>query len=442
MSDWHFFDNATELVACALDSQSLTNPSLKVDYVNKIVYRNHVNADHVAVISGGGSGHEPAFTCLVGQGFLTASVAGTIFASPSTEQILNAIVRCSETSKGVLAIVMNYTGDVLNFGVAVEKARTMGIDVDMVVVGRSKGGKVGRRGIAGTVLVQKMPALSLLKEEAFKTSQLLAYVHVSGRSDTSHNTTEVNKGDAELGMGIHSETGSSFEKADIAGLVKKKKLKQLLEIDDKDRAFLQVSAPIVLMLNNLGGVSVLELGAITAIVGQYLASDYSICPVRVLSGTYMTSLNGVGFSITLLNLEASSSYDLWELLDAPVQKGAEHPDQDEEKPQMRKLTLIENAADVGTYDAVLATNALVSGLRRLVKAEPEITRYDTVVGEGDCGIGLKTGAEAVLHHVMDQPLVGSAALDLASILPKIENSMDRTSGALFAIFLNALLHAF
>ncbi|KAF5559226.1 dihydroxyacetone kinase [Fusarium mexicanum] len=480
MSDRHFFDNATQLVAYALDAQPLTNPSLKVDHVNKIVYRKNVNADHVAVISGGGSGHEPAFTGLVGQGFLMASVAGTIFASPSTEQILHAIVKCSETSKAVLAIVMNYTGDVLNFGVAVEKARTMGIEVDMLVVGddvgvgRSKGGKVGRRGIAGTVLVQKIAcalaargrslqditaAARLASANTAGIGVSLAHVHVPGRSDTSSNTTEVNKGDAELGMGIHNETGSSFEKADIAGLVKKM-LKQLLDIDDKDRAFLQVNSPIVLMVNNLGGVSVLELDAITTVVGRHLASDYNICPVRVLSGTYMTSLNGIGFSITLLNLAASSRHDLLELLDAPAQAvgwsapispeawraaevNAPHNHMvDEEKLKIKKVIQTENAADVGTYDAVLATDALVSGLRRLIKAETEITRYDTIVGDGDCGIGLKRGAEAVLHHVLDQPLVGSAVLDLTSILPKIENSMDGTSGALYAIFLNALLHAF
>ncbi|EYB25629.1 hypothetical protein FG05_35345 [Fusarium graminearum] len=84
----------------------------------------------------------------------------------------------------------------------------------------------------------------------------------------------------------------------------------------------------------------------------------------------------------------------------------------------------------------------VRGLRRLIEAEPEITHYDTIVGDGDCAIGLKRGAEAVLRHVLGQPLVGSAVLDLASILPIIETSMGGTSGALYTIFLNSLLHAF
>ncbi|KAG8665144.1 dihydroxyacetone kinase Dak1 [Fusarium poae] len=237
-------------------------------------------------------------------------------------------------------------------------------------------------------------------------------------------------------------------------------LKQLLDTDDKDRAFLQVKPPVVLMVNNLGGVSVLELGAITAVVGRQLASGYNIQPVRVLSGTYMTSLNSMGFSITLLSLDTRNSHHLLELLDAPAQavgwsapikpeawRAAEaavpnNYETDEDEPKMRKRSRIENAADVGTYDTAKATNTLMSGLRRLIKAEPEITRYDTIVGDGDCGIGLKRGAEAVLHRVLDQPLVGSAVLDLTTILPIIETSMDGTSGALYSIFLNALLHAF
>ncbi|KAJ4135369.1 dihydroxyacetone kinase Dak1 [Fusarium oxysporum] len=466
MSDRHFFNNPSQLVDCALESLALTNPSLKVDHANKIVYQQDPQPDHVAVVSGGGSGHEPAFTGLVGQGFLTASVAGTIFASPSIDQILNGIIKCSNNSKGVLVIVMNYTGDVLNFGVAVEKARTMGIEVDMVVVGddvgvgRSKGGKVGRRGIAGTVLVQKIACALSARGGASKTiGASLSHVYVPGRSDTSSSRLELSKGMVQLGMGIHNETGSSCEKADVTELVGKM-LRQLLDTTDKDRAFLFVNAPIVLVINNLGGISVLELGAITAVVARQLASEFNICPVRVLSGTFMTSLNGMGFSITILNLEANSSYDLLELLDAPAEAvGWSAPiksqawdtcqvtvstgrEAEQYEQNRRKASQIENAANAGTYDPVRATEALVSGLRRLIRAEPEITRFDTVVGDGDCGIGLKRGAEAVLKSILDQPLAGSAVLDLTTILPLVEATMDGTSGALYVIFLHALQHSF
>lgn len=116
----------------------------------------------MSIVTGGGSGHEPAFAGFVGHGVCDAAISGTIFASPSTEQIRNAVIDRVPTEKGVLVIPMNYTGDALNFGVAVEKANAAGIRAeffvmgDDVAIGREKGGKVGRRGIAGSVLMIKM----------------------------------------------------------------------------------------------------------------------------------------------------------------------------------------------------------------------------------------------------------------------------------------------
>lgn len=148
----------------ALKSTTLTNPSVALDEKNKIIYQrpDGKEAAQVSVVSGGGSGHEPSFAAFVGDGLLSGAVAGTIFASPSAEQIRRCILDRVDSTKGVLVIVMNYTGDVLNFGMAVEKAKANGLHVDMVIVGddagvgRSQGGKVGRRGIAGTVLVHKI----------------------------------------------------------------------------------------------------------------------------------------------------------------------------------------------------------------------------------------------------------------------------------------------
>lgn len=158
----HFINDPTHLVNSALLSIPHTNPSVQCDIANKIIYLPHTASPQVSIISGGGSGHEPSFASFVGAGLLSGAVAGTIFASPSAEQIRRCILHRVDRSKGVLIVVMNYTGDVLNFGMAVEKARANGVEVDMVVVGddvgvgRKKGGKVGRRGIAGTCLVQKI----------------------------------------------------------------------------------------------------------------------------------------------------------------------------------------------------------------------------------------------------------------------------------------------
>ncbi|EFQ29857.1 uncharacterized protein GLRG_05001 [Colletotrichum graminicola M1.001] len=136
MSAKHFINDPTKLVNSALHSLTLTNPSLALDMPNKIIYRRPSPdvAPQVSVVSGGGSGHEPSFSAMVGRGLLSAAVAGTIFASPSAEQVRTAIASRVDTTRGVLVTVMNYTGDVLNFGMAVEKARAAGLDVEMVVV--------------------------------------------------------------------------------------------------------------------------------------------------------------------------------------------------------------------------------------------------------------------------------------------------------------------
>lgn len=158
----HFINDPKHLVISALRAVTHINPACVLDEENKTIYRKTQSPSQVSIVSGGGSGHEPAFASYVGTGLLSAAVAGTIFASPSAEQIRRCLFRHVDASKGILVIVMNYTGDVLNFGMAVEKARAAGLNVDMVVVGddiavtRAAAGKVGRRGIAGTVLVQKI----------------------------------------------------------------------------------------------------------------------------------------------------------------------------------------------------------------------------------------------------------------------------------------------
>ncbi|KAH7141611.1 dihydroxyacetone kinase, partial [Dactylonectria macrodidyma] len=474
MSDKHFLHDPTQLVDASLWATILNNPSLALDSANKIIYRRQRGSQgsHVSLVSGGGSGHEPSFGAMVGKGLLTASVAGTIFASPATQQILSAIIGRVDNSQGVLVIVMNYTGDVLNFGVAVEKARSRGINVDMVVVGddvgvgRAKAGKVGRRGIAGTVLVQKIAgALAeqggslqevasvarLAAENIASVGASLEHVHVPGRQATdgaSHGSGASGDQEVELGMGIHNEPGSGTEKVSFPTLVSNM-LQQLLDPNDEDRSFLKIDSEVVLLVNNLGGVSPLEMGGITAEVVEQLEGTYNINPVRILTGTFMTSLNGLGFSITLLNLSTGNKQglDLLKLLDSHAEAtGWAAPIMPETWALARTVTSDMHEVEDNLvkpsglrYDAVRARKALTAGLDSIIAAEPEITRFDTIVGDGDCGTGMRRGAEAVLDGINQRPLTGDAVLDVATILSKVEASMDGTSGALHTIFLNALL---
>jgi dihydroxyacetone kinase len=425
MSAKHFINDPTHLVNSALQALTITNPSVALDAENKIIYRRPGHTPQVSIISGGGSGHEPSFGAFVGAGLLSAAVAGTIFASPSAEQIRKAIMSRVDSEKGILVTVMNYTGDVLNFGMGVEKAKAAGLKVEMLVVGddvgvgREKAGKVGRRGIAGTVLVHKisgaLAARGASLEDVYKVAKLtsenivsigasLEHVHVPGRSASEPNSGDaLAPGEVEIGMGIHNEPGSGREVLDLPGLVTKM-LSQLLDLKDEDRAFLRVNSnEVVLLINNLGGVSVLEIGGITAEVVGQLEKNYNIKPVRIVAGTYMTSLNGLGFSISILNVVNTDigGPSMIQLLDdpceaagwtAPIRK--ETWETKSTRTREESLVAAEDIKPSGLkLDPGHTKTVLTAGLERVIAAEPDVTRYDTVVGDGDCGIGLKRGAE-------------------------------------------------
>ncbi|KAF2225964.1 Dak1 domain-containing protein [Elsinoe ampelina] len=466
MSARHFINDPNHLVLSALKSVTLANPSVALDQENKIIYLRPGSKPQVSLVSGGGSGHEPSFAAFVGNGLLSGAVAGTIFASPSAEQIRRCILERVYSKQGVLVIVMNYTGDVLNFGMAVEKAKASGLDVDMVVVaddagvGRQQGGKVGRRGIAGTVLVHKIAgALAatgaplqdvskvarLVAENVVSIGSSLSHVHVPGRG--TDDVEELAVGEVEVGMGIHNEAGSEKAKTDLPSLVEKM-LKYTLDQSDKDRAFSTISKgdDVVLLVNNLGGVSPLELGGITNEVVEQLEKSYGIRPARILSGTFMTSLNGLGFSISLLKLaDTGVGKSMLELLDSPaVANGWSAAIST--KTWEEKSTATRDAGNAGkveakpsgmTIDLEQTKTALGAALDAVIAAEPDITKYDTVVGDGDCGIGLARGAEAV-KKVLSSTSATDAALLLDEITATVETTMDGTSGALYAIYLNAL----
>jgi triose/dihydroxyacetone kinase / FAD-AMP lyase (cyclizing) len=256
----------------------------------------HDPSSTVALISGGGAGHEPAHAGYVGEGLLTAAVSGSIFASPNVSQIVNTIARVGGKA-GTILIIKNYTGDIFHFHLAAEKTRAKyGLKVEIIVVGddvsvgRERSGKVGRRGLAGTVFVHKIlgamsrkPGVSF--EELVKTGKLVAsnlvtvgaslgHVHIPGRAiSNGHGHPKVEQ--IELGMGIHNETGCRVlsPQPDLPYLVDVM-LDQLLNMNDSDRAYanLQDAENIVLLVNNLGSVSALELGGITKHVAAALSA--------------------------------------------------------------------------------------------------------------------------------------------------------------------------
>ncbi|KAJ5218747.1 Dihydroxyacetone kinase 1 [Penicillium cinerascens] len=472
MQTKHFFTDPTHLVMTALNSITLTNPSLAFDAEHKIVFRRPDaprKANKVSIVTGGGSGHEPAFAGYVGQGLCDAAVAGTVFASPSAEQIRRAAIDRVPTEAGVLIIPNNYTGDVLNFGMATEKSRAAGIRTeffainDDVSVGRKKSGKVGRRGLSGGVLILK--SIGALAEaggsldEVYALAQLvndnmltigssLEHVHIPGRGVPEDT---IPPGQIEVGMGIHNEPGSHRDKADLIPVISTM-LSQMLDETDPDRAYVSRKSgdDFVLLINNLGGVSPLELSGILDEVHRQLVRDYKIKPVRVIQGTFLTSLNGLGFSISLLRLADTglgAGKSMLELIDAPAEAlGWSAPiptsvweNRIDTYPKVQDSNLAESAPSNVKLDPAVIKTVLGAGLARVIKAEPEVTRFDTIVGDGDCGVGLKRGAEAI-QALLEKPLSDDAVNTVNQIVTVVENVMDGTSGAIYAIFLNALAH--
>jgi dihydroxyacetone kinase len=295
----------------------------------------------------GGSGHEPAHAGYVGQGMLDAAVCGAIFASPNVIQIESGL-RAIQSPMGSLVIVKNYTGDKLNFGLAVERSRARAGNTvkvlmvdDDVSVGRTKGRMVGRRGLAGTVLIHKIAgaaaalgaSLNDVYDVAEYANRFLATIGVAlNGCDVPGQQQHVDLAadEIELGMGIHNEPGSRKIKPQpsIKSLIDEM-LATILDTTDKERNYLSKSpvahpSEVVLLMNNLGGLSVLEITCLTGMVVEQLKSKYKIHSSRVYVGTFLSALNGSGFSITLLSLpkdgpaSESLAKSILAYLDAPT----------------------------------------------------------------------------------------------------------------------------
>lgn len=229
----------------------------------------------------------------------------------------------------------------------------------------------------------------------------LAHVHVPGQEiHGDAEDEELSQDKAEIGMGIHNEVGCERVKLNLPGLVEDM-CSKLLSQKDSDRAYISFESKdkFVLLVNNLGGVSGLEMGAITSEVCLHLDSKYGIQPARIFSGIYMTSLNGLGFSISLLKI---FDEDILDLLDASVEVSGWTPAVVSNEVRNQSSTIAPEDETDGeiklkpsglSMDPAQTENTLKAGLKRLIKAEPEITRYDTVMGDGDCGTGMKRGAE-------------------------------------------------
>ena len=294
----------------------------KLDY-GTIVVRANKKEGKVALVSGGGSGHEPAHAGYVGAGMLDGAVAGTVFTSPTPDQVLEGI-KAVATEQGVLCIVKNYTGDIMNFEMAVEMAADEGIKADYVVVNddvavRDSLYTTGRRGVAGTVFVHKLAGAKAeqgasLADVKGVAEKVVANVRSMGMAIEPCTVPAAGKpgfeladDEMEIGIGIHGEPGTHREKLRPANEIAKMLIDEILsDLDYKGR-------DVVVMVNGLGGTPLMELYIVNNFVQDYL-KEQGVHVYDTMVGNYMTSIEMAGFSLTLLRLDD----DMKALYDAPA----------------------------------------------------------------------------------------------------------------------------
>lgn len=296
----------------------------KVEGYNVVVRKDSPN-EKVALVSGGGSGHEPTHAGFVGEGMLDGAIAGDVFTSPTPDAVFEAI-KAVDGGKGVLLVIKNYTGDVMNFEMAAEMAEAEGIEVDHVVVDDDVAVEdslytTGRRGVAGTIFVHKIAGakaeagaeLAEVKEVAekviknVKTKGMALYPCRVPSADES--TFTLDEDEIELGIGIHGEPGTERTEIMKADDIVDELLGSVIE----DLPY-ESGDDVALMINGMGGTPLMELFVANRRANQVL-EEKGINIYKTFVGEYMTSLEMAGVSVTLLKLDD----ELKELLDAPTE---------------------------------------------------------------------------------------------------------------------------
>jgi phosphoenolpyruvate---glycerone phosphotransferase subunit DhaK len=323
-------NDPADVVSEALAGIEAAHPDLRVDHANKVIYRGDApRSDKVGLVSGGGSGHEPLHGGFVGLGMLDAACAGEVFTSPVPDQML-AATKLVDGGAGVLHVVKNYTGDVLNFEMAAELAeaetgvRVVSVVTDDDVAVQDSTWTAGRRGVGVTVLLEKIAGAAAEQGRSLdEVADVARRVNGNGRSmglaltsctvpAVGHPTFELGEKEMELGVGIHGEPGREripiAPARDIAAML----VEPILE----DLPF-RSGDGVVCFVNGLGGTPLIELYVVFNEVAQILAGR-GVQIARSLVGPYITSLDMAGTSVTLLRVDD----ELLSLWDAPVRTPA------------------------------------------------------------------------------------------------------------------------
>ncbi|KAE9548818.1 hypothetical protein FO519_007971 [Halicephalobus sp. NKZ332] len=461
-----FINSAPNSVPDSLKGLVMSDPGVIFSQKNfRVVLRSDLDdikeGSVVTLISGGGSGHEPFAAGFVGFGGLSAAVSGDVFASPSSEAVFHGLQEIYSPS-GTIVFVINYTGDRLNFGTAVErfKAETKNDNVDLVYIDDDvaledkTGITVGGRGLAGAVLlfqiagylseVKLTPFQNLLEisREIVKNTATfgvsLEPCAIPGKS----RMFVLNESEMELGLGIHGEPGCQRSQMQSAGEIVDEILGKLTS---SSRLNLNAWDRIVVFLNNLGSTSQIEMNILSGEILQWLSTNGFHNIVRFISGTGMTSIDGHGFSITILRI-----------LDDQWEKAFDHPSSISRRltflnPKITQFfptfsipvtlsderTVPSQGAQVYPETASRFRTSVKSAAFALKSKEQYLNELDEC-GDGDCGSTLKTASEAILNHIdegkIDFRHPQTALLQLAHVF---EEFVGGTTGAIYAMLLTS-----
>ena len=436
-----FFNERKHLVDDALEGLVLSAPyanlvRLDIDPAIRIVARSDWDKSRVAIISGGGSGHEPAHAGFVGRGMLTAAVCGDLFASPSVDAVLNAIVAVTG-DRGCLLIVKNYTGDRLNFGLAAEKAKRYGLKVEMVIVADDVALPDNKqpRGIAGTALVHKVAgyaaeqgkSLSEVHEIAQQASRGMFSLGLAMETcNLPGGETEdrIKPGQVELGLGIHGEPGastvSSHNSQQLIGA-----LVETLKASAGDNR-------VAVLINNLGGVSELEM----ALLAKELAHSALREQIAYLIGpaTLVSSLDMKGFSLSLIVLNQAIEEALLADVETSgwVKAVAFAP--------LRTLThaKVHDSLETQPSENPQVYALVAQATQTLLGLESRLNALDAKVGDGDTGSTFALGAQDVATLLKQNALpLNNPAQLLQLIGERLATVMGGSSGVLMSLFFTA-----
>lgn len=429
-------NNVDDIVLEMCHGLVLANSELLLDEKYKIIYKKHLKKDKVALVSGGGSGHEPAHGGFVGNGMLDAAICGDIFASPSQVQIYQGIKRVA-SDKGVLLLVKNYSGDIMNFKNAMYLAQEDGIKIDYVKIDDDIAVEdslytVGKRGVAGTIFIEKivgaaaetgysLKELKKLAETAIERTKTIGFALSSCTVPSKGSPTfDLGNDEIEFGVGIHGEPGIERMSLKSSKELASEMLERLVEqlpIRSKDNK-------VALMINGFGGTPLMELYILNHDAAEIL-NQMEVNVQHTFVGNYMTSIDMQGASITLLLLDDQ----LEEFLSLPVSTLGFHSKNKGEissasfyslkkAPLKKGVYQLETKKCNGKIDEVITLENMIFIIDVMadviIRNEQKFCELDSYAGDGDFGMSVAKGFRSLKDQW--QELLEGEDLSIAKFL--------------------------